>query len=179
MAQRRGAARVDELVEAGARDEVQAKLSQFVRSRWFEPPFGGERFSNLILDALEAMAAGGGDGRLLPDGQPLDLFVTVTDFRGHPERLELHSPAEVMETEHRLVIPFSDHGAGAIRRPCRTDLRRARDIELSRRVPAVLRRASSTACSTQRSLGLADARRFPRTRVCRASLRPTRSTPRC
>ena len=113
MAQRRGAARVDELVEAGARAEVQAKLSHFVRSRWFEPPFGGERFSNLIIDALEAMAAGGGDGRLLPAGQPLDLFVTVTDFRGHPERLELHSPAEVLETEHRLIIPFTDHGAGA------------------------------------------------------------------
>ncbi|MDB5678054.1 patatin-like protein [Sphingomonas bacterium] len=117
MAQRRGAARIDELVEAGARREVSAKLSQFVRSRWFEPPFGGERFSNLILDALEAMAAGGGDGRLLPDGQPLDLFVTVTDFRGHPERLELHSPAEVMETEHRLVIPFTDHGTGAFADP--------------------------------------------------------------
>ena len=28
---------------------------------------GVKRFSNLILDALEAMAAGGGDGRLLPD----------------------------------------------------------------------------------------------------------------
>jgi len=112
MAQKRGAARIDELVEAGARAEVQTKLSHFVRSRWFEPPFGGERFSNLIIDALEAMAAGGGDGRLLPEGQPLDLFVTVTDFRGHPERLQLHSPAEVMETEHRLIIPFSDHGAG-------------------------------------------------------------------
>lgn len=112
MAQRRAAARIDELVESGARAEVRAKLSQFVRSRWFEPPFGGERFSNLILNALEAMAAGGGDGRLLPTGQPLDLFVTVTDFRGHPERLELHSPAEVMETEHRLVIPFTDHGTG-------------------------------------------------------------------
>ncbi|THD35028.1 MAG: patatin-like protein [Sphingomonas sp.] len=117
MAQRRGAARIDELVEAGARREVQAKLSQFVRARWFEPPFGGKRFSNLILDALEAMHAAGGDGRLLPHGQPLDLFVTVTDFRGHPERLELHSPSEVMETEHRLVIPFSDHGTGGFADP--------------------------------------------------------------
>ncbi|WP_186729193.1 patatin-like protein [Sphingomonas panacisoli] len=117
MAQKRGAARIDELVEAGARAEVKAKLAHFVRSRWFEPPFGGERFVNLIIDALEAMHAAGGDGRLLPNGQPLDLFVTVTDFRGHPERLELHSPAEVVETEHRLIIPFSDHGTGAFADP--------------------------------------------------------------
>jgi patatin-related protein len=110
MAQRRGNASVDELVEVEAREEVRAKLSHFVRSRWFEPPFGGERFSGLILDALEAMAATKADGRLLPEGQPLDLFVTVTDFRGHPERLQLNSPPEVLETEHRLVIPFSDHG---------------------------------------------------------------------
>jgi len=117
MAQKRGAAQIDESVEAGARTEVKAKLARFVRSRWFEPPFGGERFSNLILDALEAMQEAGGDGRLLPGAQPLDLFVTVTDFRGHPERLELHSPAEVVETEHRLVIPFSDHGTGALADP--------------------------------------------------------------
>ncbi|MBW8841615.1 MAG: patatin-like protein [Sphingomonadales bacterium] len=117
MAQRRGAARVDELVEAEARAEVERKLSHFVRSRWFEPPFGGERFTNLVLDALAAMAESGGDGRLLPAGQPLDLFVTVTDFRGHPERLELNSPPEVLETEHRLVIPFTDHGSGAFADP--------------------------------------------------------------
>ena len=117
MAQRRGAARVDELVDANAREEVQAKLSHFVRSRWFEPPFGGERMTGLILDALAAMEQGGGDGRLLPASQPLDLFVTVTDFRGHPERLLLNSPPEVMETEHRLVIPFSDHGGGAFADP--------------------------------------------------------------
>ena len=110
MAARRSAQDIDELVEAGARDEVRSKLSHFVRSRWFEPPFGGALFSGLILDALDAMAAAPRGVRLLPDGQPLDLFVTVTDFRGHPERLTLNSPPEVVETEHRLVVPFSDHG---------------------------------------------------------------------
>lgn len=110
MAARRSAQNVDELVEAGARREVSSKLSHFVRSRWFEPPFGGELFSGLILDALDAMAAAPRGARLLPAGQPLDLFVTVTDFRGHPERLTLNSPPEVVETEHRLVVPFTDHG---------------------------------------------------------------------
>ncbi len=111
MAARRSADSVDELVEPGVRDEVRSKLSHFVRSRWFEPPFGGELFSGLIFDALDAMAAAPRGPRLLPAGQPLDLFVTVTDFRGHPERLMLNSPPEVLETEHRLIVPFTDHGA--------------------------------------------------------------------
>ncbi|WP_010217336.1 patatin-like protein [Sphingomonas sp. PAMC 26621] len=106
----RGTDGVEATVESGVRDEVRAKLSHFIRSRWFEPPFGGERFSGLILDALEAMAAAPRAPRLLPPGQPLDLYVTVTDFRGHPERLTLHSPPEVVETEHRVVVPFTDHG---------------------------------------------------------------------
>jgi len=106
----RGTDGVEATVESGAREEVRAKLSHFIRSRWFEPPFGGERFSGLILDALEAMAAAPRTPRLLPPGQPLDLYVTVTDFRGHPERLTLHSPPEVVETEHRVVVPFSDYG---------------------------------------------------------------------
>ncbi|RDE05087.1 patatin-like protein [Sphingomonas aracearum] len=111
LAANRSGDRIDETVEPAARDEVRAKLSHFVRSRWFEPPFGGELFTNMILDALDAMAAGPRGPRLLPDGQPLDLSVTVTDFRGHPERLSLNSPAEVVETEHRLVIDFTDGGA--------------------------------------------------------------------
>ena len=90
--------------------EVRAKLSHFIRSRWFEPPFGGDTMTGLVLDALDAMAAGTRGPRLLPDGQPLDLFVTVTDFSGYPERLTLHSPPEVVETEHRLVLSFSDGG---------------------------------------------------------------------
>lgn len=101
---------VDQTVEPGTRAEVRAKLEKFVRSRWFEPPFGGKELLNMLLDAFDAMAAAPCGPRLLPAGQPLDLFVTVTDFRGHPERLTLNSPPEVVETEHRLVFSFSDHG---------------------------------------------------------------------
>jgi patatin-related protein len=102
---------IDETVEAGARDEVRRKLERFVRSRWFEPPFGGKQLLTMLMDAFDAMAAAPAGKRLLPEGQPLDLFVTVTDFRGHPERLRLNSPPQVMETEHRLVFGFGDHGA--------------------------------------------------------------------
>jgi patatin-related protein len=101
-----------EALDETTRDEVRSKLSHFVRSRWFEPPFGGASFTNRLLDAFDAMAASPRGPRLLPPGQPLDLFVTVTDFIGHPERLEMHSPPEVVETEHRLVFDFTDDGYG-------------------------------------------------------------------
>ncbi|WP_380879915.1 hypothetical protein ACFB49_19700 [Sphingomonas sp. DBB INV C78] len=101
---------IERTVDADTREEVRAKLSRFVRARWFAPPFGGEGFTNLLLDALDAMAQSPAGEPLLPPGQPLDLFVTVTDFHGHPERLVLNSPPEIVETEHRLVISFSDHG---------------------------------------------------------------------
>jgi patatin-related protein len=98
-------------VDLETREEVGRKLRQFVRARWFEPPFGGKRLTHMVLDALEAMAKQPAGERLLPPGQPIDLFVTVTDFRGHPERLRLNSPDEVLETEHRLVFPFTSTGA--------------------------------------------------------------------
>lgn len=101
-------------VEPGSREEVARKLRHFIRARWFDPPFGGKRLTHMLLDALDAMAGGPAGPRLLPPGQPLDLFVTVTDFRGHPERLRLNSPAEVVETEHRLVFPFGDDGDGRL-----------------------------------------------------------------
>jgi patatin-related protein len=99
-----------ESVDPETRAEVRRKLSSFVRARWFEPPFGGEVFTGLLLDALDAMARSKPGAPLLPDDQPLDLYVTVTDFRGHPERLRLNSPSEVVETEHRLTISFGDRG---------------------------------------------------------------------
>lgn len=103
---RRPGGTVDTTVASDARDEVRAKLGRFVRARWFEPPFGGAQMSAMLLDALRAMASGPSGKSLLPPGQPLDLAVTVTDFRGHPERLRLNSPPEVMEQEHRLIIRF-------------------------------------------------------------------------
>ena len=115
MARRR--AEIDATVEQGTREEVHHKLQHFIRSRWFEPPFGGAKLTHMVLDAFDAMAAGDHGPRLLPEGQPLDLFVTVTDFGGHPERLRLNSPPEVLETEHRLVFPFRDTGGGSVGDP--------------------------------------------------------------
>jgi len=109
LSAKRGGA-VEQTVEPSHRDEVRTKLANFVRARWFAPPFSGTQFTNLLLGALDAMAGGEAGPPLLPDHQPLDLFVTVTDFHGYPERLRLNSPPEVAETEHRLILSFRDPG---------------------------------------------------------------------
>ncbi|MFM5930672.1 MAG: patatin-like protein [Novosphingobium sp.] len=88
------------------RREVRAKLSRLVRSRWFEPPFGGFGFSRVLAGALDSMAEVPPGEPLLPPGHPLDLFVTATDFKGHTQTLRLHSPAQVEESEHRVSIGF-------------------------------------------------------------------------
>lgn len=106
---RRGGA-VERTVAKEAQEEVAAKLSRFVRARWFAPPFGGNVFSKLLLDALNAMGASTAEPPLLPTNQPLDLFVTVTDFYGHDQVLRLNSPEEVTESEHRITVDFSTRG---------------------------------------------------------------------
>jgi patatin-related protein len=100
---------VSESVAPETRGEVRTKLSRFMRSRWFEPPFSGIGFSHLLRSALAAMAAAPHERPLLPPGHPLDLFVTATDFRGYQELLRLHSPPVVEESEHRMPIGFTAH----------------------------------------------------------------------
>ena len=97
---------VEQTVSADARSEVREKLTRFVRARWFEPPFDGPGFTHMLLDAFDAMAKQPATGRLLPADQPLDLFVSVTDFRGHPVKLKLNTPVNGTENEHRLTISF-------------------------------------------------------------------------
>ena len=98
---------VSESVAPETRAEVRRKVSQFVRGRWFEPPFSGPGFCALLERALAAMAASPAGTPLLPPGHPLDLFVTATDFRGHMSLLRLHSPPVAEESEHRVPISFA------------------------------------------------------------------------
>ena len=121
---------IDRTVGEAAQDEVRAKLSRFVRARWFEPPFGGETFSGLLFDAFEAMEAAPRGPVLVPAGQPIDLFVSVTDFAGHSVALHLNSPARVSEQEHRLILRF------------RNDARAGRRLD---DVPALVAAARATA----------------------------------
>jgi len=87
--------------------ETRQKLAAFVRSRWFHPPFSGPRYSAWLLDAFDAMARHAPPGgSLLPEGHPLDLYVSVTDFHGHTNHLPLHNPPEIIERDHRHVLNF-------------------------------------------------------------------------
>jgi len=106
MAARRRDDTIERTVSEETREEVREKLSHFVRSRWFQPPFGGEIFTGMIIDALDSMAASPREAPLLPPAYPLDLMVTVTDFEGYPETLRLNSPPQVLEIEHRLTLNF-------------------------------------------------------------------------
>ena len=108
-AQRRGLV-IEEVGNSAAHAEVTRKLSRLMRSRWFTPPFSGTGFSAMLYDALAAMGKGAQTPPLIPPLQPLDLFVTVTDYHGAAETLRLHSPPEITENEHRLVIGFNDPG---------------------------------------------------------------------
>jgi len=97
---------VSATVSPETRAEVRAKVSRLVRGRWFSPPFSGEKFAMMLYEALGRMEEEGDGIPLLPEGYPIDLAVTATDFRGHPETLRLHSPPQVEESEHRLPITF-------------------------------------------------------------------------
>jgi patatin-related protein len=87
--------------------EVLDKISLFMRSRWFEPPFSGERMTEMMLDALMTMGEHEDAQRsLLPAGLPLELFVTTTDFWGYRQSISLHDPPQVDEREHRHILRF-------------------------------------------------------------------------
>ncbi|GAB4146069.1 MAG: hypothetical protein Tsb0016_16330 [Sphingomonadales bacterium] len=93
---------------AAARDaEVRGKLSLFTRSRWFYPPFSGERMCEMMLDGAATLgSADNPDDSLLPPGIALDLFVTTTDFWGHRQTITLHDPPQIREREHRHILRF-------------------------------------------------------------------------
>jgi patatin-related protein len=87
--------------------EVREKLSLFMRSRWFKPPFDGLKMAELMYDGLATMGEPRGrNATLLPSGQRLDLFVTVTDFYGCEQLMQIHDPPVVHEREHRHVLHF-------------------------------------------------------------------------
>jgi patatin-related protein len=94
---------------ASIRDsEVRTKLSLFMRSRWFKPPLDGNRMAGLMYDAALAMGEPvSPTASLLPSGQGLDLFVTVTDFHGSQNQLPIHDPPIIHDREHRHLLRFT------------------------------------------------------------------------
>jgi len=87
--------------------EVRAKLSMFVRSRWFKPPLDGLRMAGLMYEAVTAMGGPrSAEASLLPSGHGLDLFVTVTDYYGFQQLVSIHDPAIISERVHRHLFHF-------------------------------------------------------------------------
>lgn len=97
--------------------ETRLKLHQFMQARWFTPPFSGERYVGWMLDACQSMEARrGGDGAepatLIPLGQSLDLYVTVTDFHGARRRFPIEDGGAVEEVEHRRILQYGARRRG-------------------------------------------------------------------
>ena len=88
--------------------EVRQKLSLFVRSRWFKPPLDGRVMARLMYDAVVSMgAAKSPRASLLPSGQSLDLFVTLTDYYGYQQLVQIHDPPLIHERDHHHVLHFT------------------------------------------------------------------------
>ncbi len=88
--------------------EVRQKLSLFVRSRWFRPPLDGRIMAGLMYDAVTTMGAPKrATASLLPSGHTLDLFVTLTDYHGYHQLVQIHDPPLIHELDHHHVLQFT------------------------------------------------------------------------
>ena len=99
--------------EIGTTPETREKLARFVRSSWFEPPFSGKRLCTHFFNALEAMVASRRAGSsLLPDGQRLDVYASVTDLSGYPNRLRLNDALVATDRAHSAYCQLTHQGDG-------------------------------------------------------------------
>ena len=87
--------------------ETREKLRTFMQSRWFKPPFSGSRYIGWMLNACAEMDRHMEEGKtLIPRGQTLDLFVTLTDYYGQRRRIRIDDPNFIEELDHRRVLNF-------------------------------------------------------------------------
>jgi patatin-related protein len=104
--------------DIGSDAETREKITRLVRSSWFRPPFSGERLCNHFFDALEAMTGSRRQGSsLLPPGQRLDVYASITDLLGYPRTIRLHEELVAREKEHaafcQLTHVATDYGLAA------------------------------------------------------------------
>jgi len=94
--------------DLGGNAELKQKLSMFLRSRWFRPPFDGYNLTKVLYDGFSGMGDPSSPGSsLVPSGLQLDLFVTVTDFHGYVTDTPIHDPPVIQDREHRQMLRFS------------------------------------------------------------------------
>ncbi|MFU8813987.1 MAG: patatin-like protein [Pseudomonadales bacterium] len=110
--------------DVGSNTETRQKLARLVRSSWFRPPFSGERLCEHFFAALKAMAASRRPGSsLLPPGQRLDVYASITDLLGYPRIMRLHEQLIAREREHAAFCQLSHLAteAGALQSDFRDD----------------------------------------------------------
>ncbi len=94
--------------DLGDNRELKQKLSMFLRSRWFRPPFDGYNLTKVLYDGFSRMGDPVKPGSsLVPAGLQLDLFVTVTDFYGYATDTPIHDPPVIQDHEHRQMLRLS------------------------------------------------------------------------
>ena len=94
--------------DLGDNAELKQKLSMFLRSRWFKPPFDGYNLTKVLFDGFSGMGDPASRGSsLIPAGLQLDLFVTVTDFYGYVTDTPIHDPPVIQDREHRQMLRMS------------------------------------------------------------------------
>jgi len=87
-----------------ANAETRAKLEKFLRKAWLAPPLSGKRLCNILLDALQEVSAGStGESTLLPYGQRLDFYASITDLFGYPRSFRLNDSTVIREAEHAIA----------------------------------------------------------------------------
>ena len=61
----------------------------------------------LMYDAVTAMGTPATPASsLIPSGQSLDLFVTLTDYHGYSELVQIHDPPMIHEVDHHHMLRF-------------------------------------------------------------------------
>lgn len=98
--------------DVGSDAETREKITRVVRQSWFRPPFSGERLCHHFFDALESMMESRREGSsLLPPGQRLDVYTSITDLFGYPRTIRLHEKLVAREVEHAAYCQLT-HVAG-------------------------------------------------------------------
>jgi len=84
-------------------NETRIKLERFLRKAWLTPPLSGKRLCNILLDALKQVNTARKGSSLLPPGQRLDFYASITDLFGYPRSFRLNESTVAQETEHAVV----------------------------------------------------------------------------
>jgi patatin-related protein len=101
----------------GIRLTWKRKLPMLLLKALRRSPLRGDDMSRWLHNALEQMDKDGSNGAagasLMPQGSPLDLFVTITDFYGYQRLIPLARPKFVPDARHRHALQFHYPSSGA------------------------------------------------------------------